>query len=336
MEESMLTWKEVFKEESKSRLNLDVNKLCKYGIRPLDDALKCIMPNELVVIGADSGAGKSELGLHIALTNAKQNKTVALYFLEGGHIEAMARMKWRDVAKKYYDKYSSSGIEMDYSLWRTNQMKDLVIQGIESEVYEEYQNELKNNLFIYPISEGFTLADLTSSLWSFHSLETAFAGIDPSGFNLDLIVIDHLQYFSLAEKETEIEAITNILKAVNHITSDYKIPVVLISHLVKKKMDRGLPDQEDFYGTSNIPKISSTAIVISPDSKNENFSTNIYHSFFRIVKSRVGVRSSLAMRVEFDLKTRSYCDEYELYRVGKKGLIAKNPLSDDEKPNWAT
>jgi len=332
----MLTWKEVFKEESESRLNLDINKLCKYGIKPLDDALKCIMPNELVVIGADSGVGKSELGLHIALTNAKQNKTVALYFLEGGHIEAMARMKWRDVARKYYNKHSHSGIEMDYSLWRTNQIRDLLIQSIESEVYEEYQNELKDNLFIYPVSEGFTLNNLTSSLLDFHSLETAFSGIDPNGFNLDLIVIDHLQYFSLTEKETEIEAITNILKAVNQITNNYKIPVVLISHLRKKGKDRGLPDQEDFYGSSNIPKISSTSIVISPDSASENFNDNVYYSFFRIVKSRVGVRSSLAMRLKFDLKTRSYCDEYELYRIGKNGLINKSPLADSEKPKWAT
>src|SRR3990167_1683720 len=99
---SFLSWEQGFKKESEERLNTDVSKLCTYGIKPLDDALFCINKKELVTIGADSGIGKTEIAIQIAAHNAKNGKKVALYHLEGGYREAMARMKWKDICQEFY------------------------------------------------------------------------------------------------------------------------------------------------------------------------------------------------------------------------------------------
>ncbi len=114
-----LSWRDSFKAENEQRLNTNPDSLCSYGVSLLDSALFRIAKNELVVIGADSGSGKSELGLSIARYNAKNGKTVAVFYLEGGHQEAIARMKWRDISDAYYGnmEFRAKRIDMNYQKW---------------------------------------------------------------------------------------------------------------------------------------------------------------------------------------------------------------------------
>jgi len=104
--------------------------------------------------------------------------------------------------------------------------------------------------------------------------------------------------------------------------------------LAQEGKDRGLPDQEDFYGSSNIPKIATTAITITPDTKDDNLATNIFPTFFRIVKSRVGLRPNYAMRCNYNLNTRSYEDKYQVYKLDSLGNILPE-LTQAELPKWA-
>ena len=76
-------------EAEENLRKIDINRICTFGIAPLDDALIGILPNDLICIGADSGVGKSEIALDIALHNAYSGKKVGLYFIEGGAEEAV-------------------------------------------------------------------------------------------------------------------------------------------------------------------------------------------------------------------------------------------------------
>jgi len=331
-------WQKAFTEESEQRLDTDVNTLCTYGIKPLDDALFRIAKNELIVIGADSGVGKSEIALRIARDNAQKGRSVALSYLEGGHIEALARMKWLDICDEYYENHFKAGIDMDFRKWRFNYKQDLLINRIESIVYERYKKLYEDNLYLFSITEGLTVEEFTDSLiHGFGSL--GVDKFDPhkirSELQLDLIVIDHLQYFSLGQAETEISAITRIIRECKRITDFYRIPIVLISHLRKKTKDRGLPDQADFYGSSNIPKISSTAITITPATDKDNLAAGVFPTYFRIVKSRVGLRPNYAILCDFNLNHRKYDDSYSLYRVDSAGYVCADSLRDEELPKWA-
>ncbi len=331
-----LTWQEAFKKEADERLNTDLKSLCSYGIKPLDDALLCIGKGELVVIGADSGVGKTELAIQIAKHNSKNGRRVALYHLEGGYREAIARMKWRDICQEFYRRNHGNYVDIDYRKWSVNFEQDRLLTEIEAEIWNKYQDDYRENLFIYHSENDVTLDDFLGSLLDFHSLETAMGNpFKPSGFDLDLIIIDHLQYFSLAQDESEITEITNIIRQVKKVTEKYGIPVVLISHLRKKTKDRGLPDQQDFYGSSNIPKISNTSITITPRINSEDFKNQIYPTWLRIVKSRVGVRSSLAMLSNFDGKKKEYEEAYELYKINHDGFPMNDPIEFSELPKWA-
>ncbi|MFA5388223.1 MAG: DnaB-like helicase C-terminal domain-containing protein [Candidatus Omnitrophota bacterium] len=334
-----ITIEDAFKKETDVRKNTDVSKLCTYGIKPLDDALICMAKNELVVIGADSGAGKSELALNIARTNIKRGKRVALYYLEGGYEEAISRMKWRDIAEEYYKNYPQLGINMDYRRWALNIEKDKTLETIECKLWEQYKTEYQNNLYLYSSKEGMTVGNLISSILDFHKLvPTGETGPfnTTEKVDLDLIIIDHLQYFSLTKAESEIFEITEILRTVKSITEYFKIPVVLISHLRKKTSDRGLPSQEDFYGSSNIPKIATTAITIASASElhQDEMAKGMYPTFLRVVKSKIGLKPNYAFLVNFDLHKCCYAEDYEIHRLDSYGKVNKKPLEDHERPKW--
>ena len=333
-------WDKAFQDESQDRLDTKIENLCSYGIKPLDDALRCIRKKELVVIGSDSGLGKTEIALNIARHNAGLGKKIAVYNLEGGHIEAIQRMKWRDMCNIYFLKYYEMGIEMNYSKWIVNDNQNSFLLKLEAEVYTIYKEKYKENLYFYDVKGGLTLDDFLSSLLDFHSLKTAFGAtfkdsIHQKGFDLDLIVLDHLQYFSLTNDENEISEITKIIRACKNITDKYHIPIVLISHFRKKSKDRGLPDQEDFYGSSNLPKISTTSIVIASASDKDNLVDDIYPTYLRVVKSRIGIRSTYAILCNFDNRKKSYSKNYEIYRVDSKGYVASEPIPEQEKPKWS-
>ena len=324
-----LLWDKAFQLETEYRKDIDPNRLCSYGIQVLDDALFRIGPNELVVIGAETGQGKSDLALSVARHNAIQGKRVAIYFLEGGWQEAMQRLKWWDIAEKFYSDNYKPFIEMDFKRWIYNaEINKTYLLQLESAVYEEWKQRYKENLYIFPTTREFTIDRFLASLHDFHALNEA-------KLDLDLLVIDHLQYFSLALEENEITAITNILREVKQIADYFRIPIILVSHLRKRGRKAGLPNHEDFYGSGNIAKIATTAIIIHPASKGDCLAHNIYPTYFLIPKCRTGVRPNYAYLVDFDLNKRSYSDRYQIYRINDLGFAAPKPMQGDEIPRWA-
>ena len=334
------SWERVFKEETIYRNSINPDTLCNYEITCLDEPLSCIMPNDLVVIGADSGVGKSTLILNMVRQNVSSGKRVILFYLEGGEQEAIQRMKWADICKIYFHNqdYRNFGINMLYSDWVTNRIFDprKILSKIEGEVYDKYEASYKDNLKICSITKDFTIDDLMTGLMDCHRLvekEGSFEAM--STFDADLVIIDHLQYFSLVGNESEIAQTTGILRECKNISDKYRLPVILVSHLRKKEKDRGLPSQEDFYGSSNIPKISSVGITITQDYEKQNFRTGLYPTYFRIVKSRTGIPPNIAMRACFDKDTQVYEDYYDIYKVNTRGVPDTDPMEDSEKPTWA-
>lgn len=330
-------WRDCWNSELETREKLNPDNLCTFGIKPLDDALIGILPNDLVVIGADSGVGKSEICLNMALHNARCGRKVGLYFIEGGADEAIARIKWKSIKDRYYSNKDVYGfIDLDYRKWRMNLIPNPIIKTLEMECYLELESKIGDNLQIYSFEEGFKIDNLLMSLGYYvdyknKTLQNPFGDMT---FNVDLIIIDHLQYFTLTNAKNEINEMTDILMKVKNITNHYKIPVVLISHLRKKEKDRGLPSQEDFYGTSNTAKISSIAVTITPYSINEDYSSEQYPTFFRIVKSRTGIRPSYAALCNFDFKKQEYDVEYDLYKLSMDKPNSEK-LPSFKCPKWA-
>lgn len=320
--------------EAEDVLNkIEPKKICNFGVKILDDALIGILPNDFMVLMADSGVGKSELAIEIAIHNASNGKVVALYFIEGGAEEAINRIRWKMICNKYFSEKQPETLDMDYRKWRMGLLKGELMSKLNLQCYKEFQNKVKKNLHIYCFEEGFTITMLINSLGWFTEQKRGDFLLE-NYLNIDLLVIDHLQYFTLANPKNELTEMTEILMKVKDITNHHKIPVLMVSHLRKKEKDRGLPSQEDAYGTSNIVKIASQAIAISPYFTSDNYSMEKYPTFFRFVKSRTGLRSSIAALCNFNFKIGKYEDEYLIYKL-KGDKPEAEPLKPYDYPKWA-
>ena len=327
--------------ERAEREKLNPDKLCSFGIHVLDDALYRIFPNDLIVIGADSGVGKSSLIMDIAMHNAKNGKTVGLFYLEGGHNEAIQRMKWRMICGKYYkNKDHKTFIDMDYTHWRANDPSMAGLKQIEMDVEKEINEIFKKNFFIYDMTQNLYAPDqervgydkIYSGLMDFFD-GTEFGKIK---YNLDLLIIDHLHYFDFEDgtRGSDSEKITKAMRVCKEVSDIYKVPIILVSHLRKKEKDRGLPDQEHFHGSSNIPKISTDTIVISPAYGLQNNADLVYPTFFRFIKSRRGLKSNYAALVNYYLEENSYGKHYKIHAVNEHGKPEAEPLAVNKLPKW--
>jgi replicative DNA helicase len=326
----MVSWRDAWKQEQEFRKSINPQKLCNFGIKSLDDALTSFLPNDLIVLGADSGAGKSHVCLDIALHNAQMGRNVGLYFIEGNDHEAITRIKWRMLKNIYYAS-GKNGLDLDFKKWRMNLLN---LDDVEEEALSDITDKVLDRLQMYHAKETFTLQDFKNSIGWFIKREPNQWGLDNFKYDVDLLIIDHIQYFTLTNPKNEYSEMSEILKTVKNITDFHKIPVLLVSHLRKKEKDRGLPSQEDFFGTSNIAKICSEAITISPCYTNESNSYGIFPTFFRFVKSRTPqLKPNFAILNNFNLGKGGYEDDYKLIhlKVNQPG----DEFKPYELPKWA-
>lgn len=319
----MLSWQDAWKQEQLKRISIIRENICTFGVKPLDDALMGFLPDDLIVIAADSGTGKSHIGLDIALHNAMAGRNVALYSIEGNADAAISRIKWKTMMNLYYSA-ERTDIDWDFRRWKMNMQTDVGVLELEKKALGYLQTKLWDNLQLYQCKETFTIHDFKESLGTF-KMKTLDAP--------NLIIIDHLQYFTFDNPANELSETTEILREVKNLTEYHKIPVLLISHLRKKDKNRGLPNQEDIFGTSNIIKICSQCIAIAPSYTGVDHSQDIYPTFFRFIKSRTGLKSNYAVLADFHLKTGSYADQYKLVYVHDNQ--PKDDFKSFQLPKWA-
>lgn len=294
--------------------NINPDKLPKYYLPYFDDVLFCFAPSELTIIGADTGQGKSWMANHIALENACRGKNVYMFSLEGHETEVVSRWKWNIILREYF--LNPNGKDMTFTKYQNNLIKG--IEELESIAEKELESMIGKNLMLFDRSASMDIDLLSQQL----GLIT----------DADLVIIDHLHYFDMIDDTNEAKHLSAIMKRIKVITEENNIPVCLVSHLRKKMGQRGLPDNEDFMGTSNIPKIASTCLLLSADPKNHKLADNKYSTVFRVSKSRAGASTTLAARVMFDAREQKYEGSYTLGKVISGEF---KELEIEEVPYWA-
>ena len=308
------TVEEALCKSSQVRTKIDPKLVPKYYFPYLDDVLFGIAPAELVVIGADTGQGKSWLANNLAINNAKHGRKSYLFSLEGHRNEVINRIKWGIILREYYKNPTYK--DMTYAKYEMNMIEGL--EEFEKIAEEEIKDMVGDKLMLFDKSQSLNINILTQQLGLIADAE--------------LVVIDHLHYFDMVDDTNEAQHLSEILKRVKFITEERNIPVVMISHLRKKHGQRGLPDNEDFMGTSNIPKIATTCIILSSNPEKHNLADGKYSTIVRVTKSRAGASTTLAAELTFDSKLQTYEENFSL---GKVLSGSYKDLREDEQPYWA-
>lgn len=305
-----------------------LEKIIYTGIPYLDLALDGILPNDVVLVGAKTGVGKSELVATIASTNAQMGKRVHFFALEAERYEVERRLKYRLIAKRYYERINdslcdlkSSNKKMNFSNWWKGKLKpevDQIADLVKKDISEKYKT-----LFIFYRKGGdFGLDQLEAQILSIKN-------------KTDLIIIDHLHYIDF-DDSNENAAMGRITKKIRDLALYSGIPIILVAHLRKTdKKNRSLvPELEDFHGSKNIINIATKAVLIGPCYDAMEKPTE-YATYMRVAKNRLdGSRARYIARCVWDASKNSYDQRFALSATTFDDQTFEK-LTEDQKPDWA-
>lgn len=310
---------EEMKGEREERL-ANAERVIKFGVPFLDDALLGIAKNDLVLIAARSGNGKSELATHISLVNAMEGKTVYHLALEAERREITRRMLYKRMSKRFYEQVVRTGGKPNYLHWYMGKQEAML-----GHLHESAAEDLENysSLKIYYRGTDFGMKELSD----------IFASIKGKA---DLLTLDHLHYVDFAD-ENENRAHKQAVKEIRDLALLHSIPVILVAHIRKtdRRFAMPVPDLEDIHGSSDIFKIATKAIMIAPAKDQDvlpGTSTYRFPTYMRIVKCRQdGSLPWFTGLTAFDISTGEYDAKYELGSHDGEGRWKRSP----EKPFWA-
>lgn len=327
-EEHFWGWEEYIEKAQEDIRETTLDTICKYHIPFLDDALLGIFKSELVIIGADTGVGKTQIANDLAYHNAALKKHVYLFSLEGDKFEVGKREWYKRTVKLCMDD-GRVDLNLSYRAFVTNMEPEMwkYRDAAKHDLIEDY----KKYIHVYKRLKPLDVDLLTEQL-------------EKSSGDASLAVIDHLHYFEFMSAN-EYSEITELLKKIRELLTTCRIPVVLISHLRKKDKTRMLPTNDDFHGSSNIPKQADTCIMLSKmqasfenDKEGESefladqIRRGVYPTAVQVTKSRHERPSSVVGVMDYDLNTRRYSETYKLYAVGQYSLLE---LDVENYPSWA-
>lgn len=305
------------KTERASRLNRR-ERILSFGVPFLDESLGGIFPNDLILIGAKTGFGKSQLAVLVALANARQGRRVVYFALEAEDCEIEQRIKFQMIAERFYADPARPHIYLNYLDWYCGRL---------DEYLKKYEDAIDSAPDIYPTLKVY----YRSGGFSASEFERVFFAVKDE---VDLVITDHLHYFDF-DDDNENRAIKEIMKKMRDCALITGVPNILIAHVRKsdRRAKQLLPDIDDFHGSSDIGKIVTKALTISPNY--EGKSKTQRQTYVSILKCRVdGSRAHHVAALAFNLNKHAYEREYYLGKLSSDGTEFI-PYDFASMPEWA-
>lgn len=294
-----------------------VERQLPFHVQYLDDILRSILPNDLILLGAETGAGKTEMARIIASSTSERGKNVFYFALEAESLEIERRDKYAILCELLM-KRGRSVVDMNYPDWYRGKC-DSIIAGLEQEA-EEIIAEKRRCLHTYYRGNKFDHKDI----------QRLFLAINTQA---DLIILDHLHYVDI-EDENENRGFKTTIKMIRDVALGISKPVILIAHLRKRdgKQKRIVPHIEDFHGSSDIIKIVTHSVMLAPATKMPSSSPHISNTYIYVPKDRHGGATGLVALCRFDRNRKTYEKHYTLGRPDGDEFV---PLDLNEVPRWA-
>lgn len=307
------------KGESAPRMEIAKRRL-EYGVTFLDDLLRGILPNDLILFGAETGAGKTEAALAIARANAIRGKRVSYFALEAEPLELERRTKYAVLAEMALRDNHPAVDSLNYTDWYLGEQEHIVGK----------YNERAEALFKIQMSGLRTY--YRGSKFDHDDIRRLFLAIQDA---TDLIVLDHLHYVDI-DDENENRGFKRTIKMIRDVSLGMGKPVLLIAHLRKRDMraKQIVPDAEMFHGSSDVIKICTRIIMLAPARSMPAQSSFISNTFIHVPKDRMSGTTGLVALCQFDRRFKKYLSDYSLGRPSFTG-DAFEPLTPQETPRWA-
>jgi hypothetical protein len=284
----------------------------------LDDLLRGISKHDLVLVGAETGAGKTDLVTGFARESARRGKRVKYFALEAEPMEIERRIKF-SMLGEFVDRHGSgSRGDLNYPDWRLG-LCEHVVGKFNIEVDEIFSKKL-STLHTYYRGSNFGNEDL-------RRLFLAVAA------DADLVIVDHLHYVEVSD-EDENRGYKRTVTMIRDLVLGAGVPCILVAHLRKRDRNvrRIVPDIEDFHGSSDVIKVCTRAILLAPARAMPSSNPMTANTFVTVAKDRIGGATGLVALHEYHRGLRSYSSRY---RLGRQKGDEWEELPANERPRWA-
>lgn len=293
----------------------------RFGVDFLDDATRGIFSDDLILLGAPSGAGKTQLCCNIALANMADGRRVHYIALEASEFEIERRLKFPMVMERFFADEKRPRLKklITFSDWLAGDFIE------ELATYEEEASvafEMYRDLFLFYKQKRF-------------GIEEFLQAVALCADETDLIMIDHVHYFDLSD-DNENRAIKEIAKTVRDVAIQEQKPIILVAHL--RKRDRANEELcaglDEFHGSSDLYKIATRVVTMSPGPMLED---GTFETYFRIPKNRLDGGVNRFMGKEyFNPKSGGYeKGKYELGWAEQKRSKPFVAIESRFRPSWA-
>ncbi len=291
------------------------------GIRPLDEMLLGFCERDLVLLGARTGVGKTQLATAIAVNLALRGTRTLFIALEAHHREIEDRALYARLVAQFFVRYPNGkpGINLRYRAWRMG-LLDAELGDLEKEVHGELSRTLSYISTVYGGSK-YTVDDFVKA-------------IDSAEADIGLIILDHFHFIENPD-DNEQRGFKAAAQKIREAALRNRKPVLLLAHM--RKTSRGeknpIPDIDDFHGSSDLTKIATDVIIAARAEEiagvNGERGTWLY-----IPKSReAGDAQGYAALVGYDSRTGVYKEEYFLARVRR--FSEPEFIQASQFPRWA-
>lgn len=288
------------------------------GIQYLDDALGGIYPNDLMVIGADTGVGKTELAVSTAISALAQGKRVHMFALEAEVGEVSSRLYFQALGRRAKEP------KLDFGGWRQGKWKELD-QLYGKDILVELKDTLGNLQVLYKRKGEFTPRTLHLRLIEIQE-------------QTDMVILDHLHVID-SEGENDWDSQTRAIQVLRDMALN-GLPVLAISHVRKKErgQPRLLPGIEDIHGASSLTKVATQVVLLARDWDATKPAAHLSVTLAHIPKDRKGRATSMVAKMYFDTSCSRYMNKYGLgrltYSQDERRTIWQE-LNQSQLPHWA-
>lgn len=313
----------------------DAKPPIKTGFKFFDDLTNGIRPQDLVVVSAPTGIGKTQIASIIASHAGANGHKVAFFALEAEDNEIELRTLYSTMNTIWAERHPTKE-PLDYQVWLGGEYNtDPDVQAIQQEAQQLVTvpdiGKMQNVSTFYRRSGSYTIDDLTLD-------------IVRKGRDHQLIVIDHLQYVDNDPNDKDQWAgVKKIMQKLSDLAFTYKVPIVLLAHIRKGDVKiKGRPlmsNLDDVFGSSDVTKIATKVLMLgrgkgikwtsAPPPGMEKTSL----TFARVGKNRTaGERTDVIGVVLYNRITGTYMDTW------CPGFFSKNDTvwtPCESVPRWA-
>lgn len=286
----------------------------------LKDALTGFLDTDFMLVGARSGKGKTSMLTEIALSAAQTKKKVVFFALEAEESEIEMRIQYQLLSKFYFeDPGRDRGAQIDYRSWRLGRL---------NHVFAPYED---STLAWVDQNLGTLVTSYRGDHFTFEDFQSQLDGI--RHHNPDLVIVDHLHYFDLGSgRGDKNEKMSQLAKQIRGLNLEYRIPFICAAH-VRKDVERIVPDQEDFMGSSDIFKVATSIVMFGASPGGYSPKAQAQETLMSIPKARTG-GIPLVAKLTFSYTYQCYAKEYTLGTLSPDGKRFTE-IEPAHYPHWA-